>query len=209
MFVAAMTAMAGSIVTGQQPSRVAPETAAPTSADFEWLGDHYKAVLDDLMPMRTGRDAITYRHYDGFRYTDPEAYFVLEWDWPRTDDEARVSARATVPDGDSLRRQFVLGHIADRTASVASLRARIKVRTVSTTAATCAPLSNLISHVPALSFDTPRNRLWIDPPANEVVFEGDDGVVMATLKDSGHPLVRWADQTLKALLSCVDNAPRS
>jgi hypothetical protein len=182
-----------------RPPDAAELALKPTSADWDWYGEHKDQALEALMPLKDFRLVIGYRSFHDNSYSVLERYFGIG-NRKGADGYLR-DATVVVPVELSTAEQLLRLHMADRSASFDTVLARIKVRRMTFTEATCPAISTWMERLSTVSVRMPNFGV-IDFPIHRVWHRVVTYKVDATVGDPASPLGRWATGAFDALWAC-------
>jgi hypothetical protein len=180
---------------------------AHSDEDLEWLNQHGQAEVERLMPMSPPpSDGVVVRSYRDLYFEVKERFFRIE----RNYDSMPHVLRAVVlaPRGRSIQQQLLELHVADRSASLEELRARLQVDRFERSEKTCPAVRKAIESLKKLRVSLPTQNVFIiHPQMFRVIAAFGDGQIDATLLGSDHVLARWGVATYDALLACAPEKP--
>jgi hypothetical protein len=173
----------------------------------DWVAKHFVSALEEFFPIRNAPgDFIAVRTHQSGTNDALEFSFILQ----NTQDPHAISAVVDEAQGASLYHQIAALHAKDPAESFDAMGPQLKIRTWNLSTAQCPAVLaqfNAFQHIP---FVRPRDE--DEPAENPVVYEinetvdGGSSQVIEAIPTRAIP--RWADETRKALLSCV-GAPGS
>jgi len=182
---------------------IAMQGNRPSEDDWRWLDQFRQAALDALMPI-TGKRLVEYRSYRDLYHDVQERYFTIAYADGPGYDRNRLIATVVVPKGQSIQQQLLNLHMKDLEASFDSLISKVVVRQYVLTTEKCPAIRARLDALSKLTILLPeRDVIILHPVVHRMII--DLGVMRldATIDDQNNSLVRWAAQTLEALVQCT------
>jgi len=179
-----------------------------TDAGREWTDKNFAAAFDELFPVRHAEgDYIAVRAHRSGSNDLPEFAFILE----DTQDSHAIHAVIHEAQGASLYEQLAALHAKDPAKSVEDWKPDLKVQSWTLSVAQCPAVAAQFKAFNNIQFVRPRD----DDPVSEhpVLYEisesvaGGDSQVVEYIESRAIP--RWANETRKALDSCIAAPPGS
>jgi hypothetical protein len=186
-----------------------PSWSQTQADDWNWINDHFKPALADLMPIK--QDSGMYIGYRSHRdlYTDVLEYsFVMEYDPKETSTGITLtSVRIRQADTVSIWDQMLKMHRSNPREDAASIQKKVKLKSWNLTQEACPALGTQFAKFQQLSVQMPSfDTIYLHPLVNEFYIVASGGNLDLELYGSESPLVQWAKETRQALENCV-NAP--
>ena len=189
------------VVPSAQAAAPTQPRQTPTDADWEWISRYRQQAFDALMPMDSPAGIIFYRSYRDLYHEVPERYFMI-----RTDYGELLTATVVRPVGSSIQQQLIDLHMADRNAPFESVLEQIAVSRVDVAwAEGCEAVRTSRDRLDKInvSLGGRRDIIRLHPVVHRFVVHSPDGQFDVRLTEPDVPLVRWAAQTIDALLACA------
>jgi hypothetical protein len=180
------------------------QVAPPSNSDWEWLRENRAPALEALMPTKpSDQTLVTYRSFRDLYQDIEERYFSIRFAAGTSFDRNRLEATIVIPAGKSIQQQILDLHMSDRAKSLDALLPQVAVRRIVLSTGQCPALR---SRMDALSKTTislaERDAFYLHPLMHSIFVNLSGSEIKATLNDDNNPIVRWAKDTLSALLAC-------
>jgi hypothetical protein len=183
--------------------------SSQTKADWEWTNQHFGRLLDTLMPMeRRGGLYVSYRANRDYVTSTPEYWFMigLEPSAKGSGLHPYLSAHVRLAQPTSIYDQLMAIHRAEpATQDTTTIQNRIKIKSWDFTEMTCPAIKDQLGklkNLPARFPDINRGYVIIHPMNHAFFMVGEDGEVRMSWLGEENPLVRWAQETRRALDAC-------
>jgi hypothetical protein len=182
---------------------------AQEQQDWEWVEDHYKSVLDELLPLQTTGFYLGYRSSGDVENPHLEYSFVFR----KTIQDNYITVTVRQADSTPLIDQMVALHIKNRTESIENLIKQLKVKEYLLSERTCPVVRKQYDefYKQSLQMYSREDReleaqglitIRLHPVGHEFEAHISGGVMRLDIDDKKHPFVRWADKTRVALEAC-------
>ncbi len=182
---------------------IASQASAPSIADWRWLDQVREAAFESLMPVKAPRLLAAYRSHRDLYQRVPERHFRVGLaDSPNSARDTLVATVVT-PAGRSIQEQLLDLHTRSPQASFESLISQLAVRRVVLSEEKCPAIRTRMDALPRVSVPSPlRDLLFLHPVEHRIVIRQPGAMIDATVLEQDNPLVRWAIETLDALVAC-------
>jgi hypothetical protein len=181
---------------------------APGDTGRAWVQKYFPVALGELFPIEHAEgDFIAVRAHREFVNDVPEFSIVLE----NTQDARSISATIRESQQTSLYDQLAALHAKEPSASYEDLKGELKVGAWKFPAAQCPAVTAQYKAFENIQFVRPRDD--DDVAEHPILYEfhesvgGGDSEVVEFTESRAFP--RWANETRKALDSCVASSPAS
>jgi hypothetical protein len=170
--------------------------------DSEWLGSVLPTAYDALMPLDLAGTRVAYRTRPSYPENEPERYFRIHWGpFP----SERLEATVVLPGGSSIARQLLNLRGLDYKASFESVLVRVAIRRLRISEDECPAVRSRVDSLAKLNVTLPDDpALRLHATRHELFISTSSGTIRASMDDMNHPLVRWADETFRALMACAN-----
>jgi hypothetical protein len=194
MLIGFLNGILAALVLSQAPQ--------PSNADWRWLEESRSNALETFMPMRPDLSTlVTYRCF-GTSTKKRKNATSLYGTLPATDPN-RLEATVVIPTGVSIQQQILDLHMHNRKATLETVLSQVKVRRIQVDAASCPAVRLRIDALSKTAIALPdRGVLYLHPFLYHLFINLDAGEIDVTVHDEDNPVVRWANETLDALLAC-------
>jgi hypothetical protein len=181
--------------------------AAPQGHEDHAVGDEYLATLSAEFPIDQKPGG-----YVGYRYShapvpgDLENSFLIGTE--SIGQEKTLSANLRVADTTSIFEQMTALHLAQPQKPLRELRNKLKIHVSHMTEANCPAVRDQFDGFKKLVLPAPRfDFISLDTPNHEFRIISSTGDMTFELFDGGYPLVKWAQETRRALEHCGAAGP--
>jgi hypothetical protein len=183
-----------------------------TEADWDWTNKEFGPILDTLMPPEAiGGLYLTYRSHKDYVTSVPEYWFRIGYEFNEKQGYGRqnfYTAHVRIANPNSIYDQLMALHRNDPATQEASgFKSRIKLRSYDLTEMSCPAIKTQMDKFAELQTKMPDLNggvITIHPTIHAFYAQGGEGDMRIVLTDEGHPLVKWALQTRRALEDCVN-----
>jgi hypothetical protein len=179
------------ILLGQAPT--------PSSADWQWLDQNRAGALEAAMPMQDSDFAlVTYRSYRDLYHEIEEHYFRIRYASPD-----RLEATVVTPIGASIQEQILDLHMSNRQASLEALLPQVSLQRRMLDAEHCPAIRSRMDALSKTALSLPdMNPFTLHPFVHHISIRSGLAEIDAKLYDDDNPLVKWAKDTVTALMAC-------
>jgi hypothetical protein len=175
---------------------------AQEEKDRVWMHDHFPPVLDELLPIE--KQAVVSFRSQRELYTDMLEYSCS---FMKPSVNGRVEAVVRMADTISLYDQMMALHLMNPAASAASLKSQLKAKQWRLTEGSCPSVKVQFEKYEKLRLPvvTVNYFLVMHPTVYDFQMKGSAGSMILALWDAENPLVRWANDTRRALNVCTES----
>lgn len=168
--------------------------------DSEWRGSILPTAYDALMPLDLASTRVTYRARPS--ENELEKYFRIHYGpFP----SERLQATVVLPEGTSIARQLLNLRGLDHKASFESILVRVEIRRLRMDERECPAIRRRVDALAKLSLTLPDEQIVrLHATWHELFVSTSAGEIKARLEDPKYPLVLWADETFRVLMTCAN-----
>lgn len=186
------------------------QNSEPSFDDWDWVNQHYRGILNELVPMKAQVGLyLSYRSHRDL-YTEVLEYGFLIGNEPRLNEpglQEFLTAHIYIADTVSVYDQLMKMHRAKPDESAESIQHKIKVETWSLSEKTCPVIQEQFSKFKKLSIQPPAfDEFSLHPLIHQFHVEAGLGNMDLELDGSEHSLVLWALETRKGLEACIKSS---
>jgi hypothetical protein len=184
------------------------QVAPPSNSDWEWLRENRAPALEALMPTEAGdQTLVTYRSYRDLYHDVEERYFSIRLAPEPSSNAKRFEATVVIPTGKSIQQQILDLRMRDRSKPLDVLLPQVAVRRIAVNSEQCPALRSRVDALSKTKISLAKQDvLYLHPLIHNVSIGIYGSEVKATLYDRDNPIVRWAMDTLDAILACSASA---
>ena len=205
LFVCCLLAML--VATAPVDSRPFQEPA-PSAADWAWLSENLRNVLDHSFPLEKGPGVLlSYRSYESLQVGEPE--FSLSISERPGRPNANLFAHVRTPEGKPIGGQLLAFHHDSPEGSVTQAEKYLKFKDWEVSDEQCPALRTVVQKLAKVHFEFSRSeKVFIDPRVHEFHFDSYSTSADLSITDPEHPLVQWALDARRSIQSCGVINPR-
>ena len=180
------------------------QSSTPSAADWQWLDQHRTEAFEAFMPIQDSTTTlVTYRGYrEGYNQVE-ERYFCIRYAQGDSFDSNRLEATVVIPMGASIQKQILDLHIRQPRANLEALLRQVTVRRSRLDAEHCPAIRTRMDALSKTAISLPeRDEITLDPFVHHISIVLGLAEIDAKLYDEENALVKWARDTLTALMAC-------
>ena len=185
--------------------------SAQSSADWDWMSNHFPKALDDLFPIDESYGVdVAYRSHRDLHTDSPEYSFVIETENSDTISGLPRYLAAYVREAESASfyDQMMALHRKFPNRSAEHIQRDVHVRKLKLTEMSCPVIRTQFAKLQQLSLTLPQfDVVILHSLIHEFRIRAGAGDMEVALYDDENSLVRWAIETRHSLESCATDSP--